>query len=48
MSGLRTKAHSQESIMQGIKESTGVLDIVFVLLGVATAFRIGSGIGESE
>ena len=30
----------------GVKESIGVLDIVFGILGIVTAFKVGAGMGE--
>ena len=30
-------------VTEGVKESIGILDIIFALLGIVTAFKVGSG-----
>ena len=39
---------TSEFLVRGVKESLGILDIVFALLGIVTAFKIGSGWGVEE
>jgi hypothetical protein len=36
----------QGGIMAILKNSFGILDIVFFGLGIATAFKIGNGVGD--
>jgi len=34
-------------IMEGLKESFGIIDVIFFLLGIATAYKIGAGSQET-
>jgi hypothetical protein len=45
---LSRELNSQAFIVGAIKDNLGLIDLLFAFLGIATAFKVGSGGEEAE